>query len=161
MLLAFQFEIPLFWIPIAVAALGSSALTAFITNAFNRRKSKADTHKTIAETETIHLSNDAQRLADLGALNKTISDLLTESERHIKKMREANSQLVAAQTENALLSTSVQNAKAIIDYQKTERHEWTEQLKNVLTALTEARLEIENLRQRVAELEKMNRALQA
>jgi len=121
---------------------GSGFIIACIKLWLERRKRKLSDDKSEAETETIHLSNEAHRLAALGDSNKTIKDLLEESEAHIKKMRETNSQLVAAQTENEFLSNSLKNAKAIIDYQKTERHEWTEQLKNVLGELAEAKNEI-------------------
>lgn len=145
---------------ILAAVFGGGLIVTALKLWAARRQASAQTAKTIEETEAIHLSNDSHRLADIGISNKTIKDLLAEAEANIKKMRETNSQLVAAQTENSFLSTSLSNAKAIIDYQKTERHEWTMQLAGVLQELAETKAEVEQLRQRVGELETINVDLQ-
>lgn len=151
-------EIPV-WAMLLAAAFSGSTVTALISGWYMRRERRATANKTDAEAEAIHLSNDTKRLLAISDSNKTIKEILEESEANVKKMRETNSQLVAAQSENEFLSKSLNNAKAIIDYQKTERHEWTEQLKNVLGELAEAKTEIEQLNKRVAELERINKEL--
>jgi len=142
---------------ILAALFGSGFLVAVIKLIVERRKRTAENDKTDAQTEGIHLSNEAHRIHAIGEQNKTIQDLAHESQELLAQMRAQNSQLLAAQADNEFLSTSLKNAKAIIDYQKTERHEWTEQLKNVLGELTDARNEITQLKLRVTELEDANK----
>jgi chromosome segregation ATPase len=119
----------------------------------DRRKRIVENEKTTAETDAIHISNDAHRLAQIGITSQTIAGLLAESEANVTAMRKVNAQLTTAKTENDELAQQNSNQKAIIGYQKDERHEWTQQLKLVITELAEARLEIQQLTRRVAELE--------
>lgn len=124
-----------------------------------RKTRDADAKKTSAETDAILIDNDTERLTAIGASNKTINDLLIESNAHVKAMVELTGQLGKAKVEIVQLTGQVNNGTAIIEYQKSERHEWTEQLKKVLQELAEATLKIEELTNRVLELERINHEL--
>jgi chromosome segregation ATPase len=133
--------------------LGSGFLLAIIKLILERRKRNNENAQTAAQTDAIHISNNAHRLEAIGASNKTIKDLLKDAEDNVTKMRTMSAQLGYATQENEQLTTALSNAKAIIGYQKDERHEWTQQLKQVLEELAEARVQIELLTARVAQLE--------
>jgi predicted outer membrane lipoprotein len=142
------------WILGALLTLAGTGFFGILVKLwFDRRRQKALTDKTAAETDAIHISNDAHRLTALGITNSTIAGLLAESEANVAAMRKVNAELTTAKTENDELAQQNSNQKAIIGYQKDERHEWTQQLKLVITELAEARLEIQQLTRRVAELE--------
>jgi chromosome segregation ATPase len=123
---------------------------------FGRRKANAEADQINAATDA---SIEEAKLKQVSDGVNTIQTLSAELDKTIQKMREQGSQLSSLQEERSDLSMALENAKAIIGYQKEERHEWTLSLQTVLKKNAELQTRVEQLERKVSELEMQNEDL--
>lgn len=133
--------------------LGGGVIALLINRWFDRKKDKATADEAGEKARSAALANDALEIQQVLGYTKSLKDFVRETEENTKQIKVLNSRVSELERERDDLKRELQAKETIIEYQKEERHEWTNSLMVVQEKYAESKLKIKTLEERIQSLE--------
>lgn len=135
--------------------IGGGIGGTLLNRLFDRRKDKATAAEAGEKARGAALANEAAEIQQILGYTKSLKDFVRETEENTRQINILNQRVASVEKENSDLKAEIKTKQAIIEYQKEERHEWTQSLMGVQEKLAESKLEIKTLKDKVAALEQI------
>jgi predicted RNase H-like nuclease (RuvC/YqgF family) len=133
--------------------LGGGVLALLINRWFDRKKDQAAAAEAGENARGKKLENDAKEVAQILGYTQSLNDLAKKLADNDREIQSLNRRVSEIERERDDLKSELKAKDAVIDYQKDERHAWTETLLGVQEKYAESKLKIKTLEERITILE--------